>query len=301
MSSRNLLNLVLLVVVAVLVTVLIIDPGKKETPVIKLTKLSKSDINKIKIERPGAKTVVLEKKNDKWHMLKPYAMPADNFKANAISELAETKAKAHYPIKKGENLKPYGLAPARLSVTLNNKVKLEFGNIESLKYLRYIRENNTLYLIFDHFFSNISNPPAEFVDHKLLAGKPVITKLQLPKLTLTADGDKWQAQPPVKQLSNDQVNELLDNWHGAHATDILAYTPGKARVDAQARLYIKGQSKPLVFDIIHNKHMVSFARADIGLQYEFISDVAEDMLKLPIKIGKAKAKRISSKPEPGKK
>lgn len=282
MSSRNLLNLVLLVVVAALVAVVIIDPGKKVVPVIRLSSLSKSDVHKIEIVRPGAKTVVLEKKADKWRMLKPYAMPANSFKAEAISELVEAKAKAHYPIKQGEDLKPYGLTPPQLSVTFNDKVKLEFGGIETLKYLRYIRENNELYLIFDRFFSNISNPPPEFVDHKLLTGHPDITRLVLPKLTLSADGDKWRTQPPIKELSNDRVNELLDNWNGAHATDVLAYTPGK--VSEQAKIYIKGESKPLVFDIIRNKHMISFARSDLGLQYEFSEDVAEDMLKLPPKL-----------------
>lgn len=282
MSSRNLLNLLLLVVVAVLVAVLVIHPGKKVTPVIKLSKLSKADVHKIKIARPGSKTVVLEKKKDKWRMLKPYTMPANSFKAEAIAGLAETKTKGHFSIKKGKDPKPYGLAPPRLTVTFNDKVKLEFGGIEPLKYLRYIREKNTVYLIFDHFFSNISNPPPEFVDHKLLTGHPKITKLVLPKLTLTADGDKWRTQPPIKDLSNDRVNELLDNWNDAHATDVLVYKPGKAT--EQAKVFIKGTDKPLVFDIIHKKRMISFGRADLGLQYEFSEDVAKDMLKLPPKL-----------------
>lgn len=282
MSSRNLLNLVLLVVVATLVAIVVIDPGKKVTPVIKLTALSKSDVHKIEISRPGAKTVVLEKKAGKWRMLKPYAMPANNFKADAITELAAAKAKADFPIKKGENLQRYGLAKPQLSVVFNDKVKLEFGNIETLKYLRYIRKDDTLYLIFDRFFSNISNPPPEFVEHKLLPGQPTITKLVLPKLTLTAQGDKWLAQPPVKQLSNDQVNELLDNWTGAHATDMRAYKPGK--VSEQAKVFIKGQNKPLIFDIVRGKHTISLGRADLGLEYEFTEDVGKDLLKLPAKI-----------------
>lgn len=283
MSSRNLLNLVLLVIVAALVAVAVWEPGKKTPPPpVKLTALSKSAVHKISISRPGAPKVVLEKKDNNWRMLKPYAMPADNFKANAITELAEAKAKAHYPIKKGEDLKPYGLDTPRVSVSFNDKDTLAFGGIETLKYLRYIRKDNTLYLIFDHFYSNISNPAPEFVDHKLLQGQPTITKLVLPKLTLTANGDKWQAQPPVKQLSNDQVNELLDNWTSAHATDVLAYKPGKT--GEQAKVYIKGRDKPLVFDITREKDAVSFGRADLGLQYKFSDDIGHGLLKLPAKI-----------------
>ena len=49
MSSRNLLNLILLVVIAVLVAVVVYKPGKQVPPVVKLTSLSKAAIHKIEI------------------------------------------------------------------------------------------------------------------------------------------------------------------------------------------------------------------------------------------------------------
>lgn len=300
MTSRNLLNLVLLGMVAVLVVVVVYEPGKKTPPVIKLTALTKSAVDKIEITRPGASKVVLEKKDKKWHMLAPYKMPADSFKANSITELAEAKAKAHYPITKDEDLKPYGLDKPRLTVVFNGKDKLEFGGIETLKYQRYIRKADTLYLIFDRYFSNISNPPAEFVDHTLLPGEPTITKLVLPKISLSKQGDQWQAQPPVKELSNDQVNELLDNWTSAHATDIHDYKPVKT--EKHAEIYIKGQDKPLVFDLMYENKELSLGRADLGLKYTFTQEIGNSLLTLPAKIKPAPDPGAAdkSKAKPGK-
>jgi len=288
MSSRNLLNLVLLVAIAALVVLVVYEPGKKVAPVVKLTRLSKTAIHKIAITHIGAPKVVLEKKGGKWQMREPYAMPANDFKAEAITELAQAKSTAQYPIKAGEDLKPYGLDHPRLTVVFNDKDKLEFGGTEPLKYQRYIRIDNTLHLIFDKYYYNLSAAAAEYVDHALLPGLPTITKLVLPKLSLTQQGDKWQAQPPVKQLSNDQVNELLDNWTSAHATAMLAYKPGKT--DEQAQVYLKGQAKPLVFDVLHEKDAISLGRADLGLKYKFTKDIGNSLLKLPAKI----------KAEPGK-
>jgi len=298
MSSRNLLNLVLLVVIAALVAVLVFKPGKKTPPVTRLTALSAAAVHKITVSRSGAEQIVLEKQDNKWQMLAPYKIAADGFKADSISELAEAKANAHYPITKGEDLKPYGLDNPRITITFNDKDKLEFGGIETLKYQRYIRSGDTLYVIFDRYFSNISNPPAEFVDHTLLPGKPVIDKLVLPRLTLSRQGDHWQTQPPVKDLSNDQVNELLDNWRDAHATDVHKYTPDK---DAQrVQVFIKGQDKPLAFDILHQDKQVSLGRADLGLKFNFTPEIAKNLLNLPPKIKPAPSMPDKSKAQPGK-
>jgi hypothetical protein len=297
MSSRNLLNLVLLVVVAALVAVAVFKPGKKTPPVTRLTSLSASAVHKITISRPGAEQVVLEKQDGKWRMLAPYKIAADGFKADSITELAKAKANAHYPITKDEDLKPYGLDKPRISVTFNDKDKLEFGGIETLKYQRYIRSGDTLFVIFDRYFSSISNPPAEFVDHTLLPGKPSIDKLVLPKLSLSRQGDHWQAQPPVKELSNDQVNELLENWRDAHASDVHKYTPEKNA--QQVKVYIKGQDKPVVFDLLYENKQISLGRADLGLKFSFTPEIGKNLLSLPPKIKPATAP-AQAKPTPAK-
>ena len=288
MSPRNQLNLILLVVIAILVAVVVYEPGKHATPEVKLTKLAKSAITRIDITHIGAKKIVLEKKDGKWRMLEPYAMPANAFKVEAITELAEAKSTAQYPIKQGEDLKPYGLDTPRLSVVFNDNTKLEFGGTESLKHQRYIRSDDTLHLIFDRYYYNLSATAAEYVDHTLLPGQPHISKLVLPGLTLSKQGDKWLAQPPIEQLSNDQVNELLDNWTSAHATALLDYTPAKS--PEQVQVFLKGQDKPLVFDVIHEKDAIALGRADIGLQYKFTEDIGKSLLTLPARIESEPAK-----------
>jgi hypothetical protein len=299
MSSRNLLNLVLLVIIAVLVAVVVYKPGKHVTPVVKLTALTQSTITKIEITRSSdAKKVLLEKKGDTWQMLEPYPVPANETQVAKLTELAELQSKAHYPIKPGEDLKPFGLDKPGLTVVFNDTVKLEFGGTEPLNYQRYIRNGETLHLTFDAYFYNLSGNPTQFVVHTLLPGKPTITKLVLPTLSLTAQGHGWQAQPPVKQLSNDQVNELLDNWSNAHAANLLDYKP--AAVQQQVQVYLKGQDKPIVFDILHEDHAISLGRADIGLKYQFSEEIGKSLLELPARIDatlpKADASKLDAKP-----
>lgn len=281
MSSRNILNLILLVVIAVLVAVVIYEPGKEAKPEIKVTGLQRTTISKISVTRIGSKPIVLEKKDNKWQMLEPYHMPANEAETESLTELATAPSLAQFPVKEQE-LKPYGLDTPRVSVTFNDKEKLEFGGTEPLKHLRYVRYNDTLHVITDRFYYNLSRPATDFVDHALLPGKPTITKLVLPKLTLTSAEEKWQAQPAIKDLSRDQVNELLDNWKAANATELLEYKP--VAVKEQVQLYHKDSDKPLVFDVIREEHAISLGRADLGLQYKFTEEIGKGLLQLPPKI-----------------
>ena len=91
------------------------------------------------------------------------------------------------------------------------------------------------------------------------------------------------------------MNELLDNWTGAHATEMLDYKP--AQVTEQAQVYIKGQDKPVVFDILREKDAIVLGRADLGLKYKFTEEIGKSLLELPAKIDVAPAKADSKKPD----
>lgn len=292
MSSRNILNLVLLAVIAVLIAVVVYEPGKDVKPNIKLTDLNRTAITKITITRIGTSQIVLEKKDNKWQMQEPYAMPANETQVESLTEMVAAPSQAQYPLK-DQDLKPYGLDSPRVTVVFNDKDKLEFGGTEPLNHQRYVRHNDTLHVITDRFYYNLGRPATDFVDHALLPAIPTITKLVLPRLTLSLQDEKWQAEPAVKDLSRDQVNELLDNWKSANATELVEYKPAAAK--EQVQLFSKDSEKPLVFDVIHAEHAISLGRADLGLQYKFTEEIGKALLQLPPKI-EAEPPKVEAKP-----
>lgn len=281
MSTRNLINLLLLVVVAVLIAVVVYEPGKQVKPAIKLTELQRTAVDKIAINRLGTPAIVLEKHDTKWQMLEPYAMPANQTEADSLTEIVSAPSLAQYPLK-DQDLKPYGLDQPRVTIVFNAKDKLEFGGNEPLNHQRYVRVGDTLHVITDRFYYNLSRPATDYVEHALLVEKPVITKLVLPNLTLAEHDGKWEAVPAIKDLSRDQVNELLDNWKSANATELLEYKP--AHVKEQVQVFIKDSDKPLVFDVIREEHAIALGRADLGLQYKFMEEIGKGLLQLPPKI-----------------
>ena len=281
MSRRNLINLVLLIIVAALVTVVVYEPGIKEERTHKLTGLERSSINKITINRIGTLQVVLEKEQDRWFMREPYAMPANAFKVESIIEMVAAQSHANYPIA-GQDLKPYGLDKPRVTVVFNNNEQIDFGGIEPLKQRRYMRYQDTLHVVTDRFFYNISVTETDYLDHNLFPDKPQVSKLMLPNITLTLKEGTWQTEPQIADYSNDQGNELIDNWLNANALQISEYKPGKPA--PQVQVYIEGQEDPLHFDILRESDTFSLGRADLGLQYKFTAAKERDLLKLPARI-----------------
>lgn len=281
MSRRNLINLVLLGIVAVLVAVVVYEPGIEEEQAVKLTALERSEVKKITINRIGTAQVILEKEQDRWFMREPYAMPANAFKVEAIIEMVAAQSHAQYPIA-GQDLQPYGLDKPRVTVVFNENEKIDFGGIEPLKQRRYMRYHDTLHVVTDRFFHNISVSETDYLDHNLFPDKSQISKLVLPELTLTLKDGQWQTEPQVEGYSNDQGNELIDNWLYANAVQMTDYKPGQPA--QQVKVYREGQDDPIVFDVLREADTFSLGRADLGLQYKFTAAKEQDLLRLPAKI-----------------
>lgn len=281
MSKRTLLNLVLLVVVAVLVLIVVYEPGveKKINP--PLAVIDKASISKITIERNGQPPVSLQKINDSWMMKAPFQVTANTIKSESLLGLFEQETFAQYPLKELD-AKTYGLDIPRASIIFNDQYRFDFGATEPLNKRRYVRHNQTLYVIDDHFYYQLMSPVTVFVNHKLLPDSDNITRLVLPAFTLTLHDGSWQIEPESTDFSNDQANELIENWKLTHAMHISEYD---GRSDKQlAKVYLDNNEVPIVFHIIQEKDNFYLGRADLGIKYQIVEDKSKDLLKLPVKL-----------------
>lgn len=281
MSSRNLINLVLLATAAILVLLVIYEPGKQEKLTQTLSTLDKNTITKITIKRADVKDVVLIKQGEDWHMQAPYQLAANNFKAEGLLDLLGMESDTQYPLDKLD-VKTYGLDIPRASITYNDQYTFEFGTTESLKHRRYVKHNNTLHVVADIFYHRMSLNETDYLDHAILPAKSTITRLVLPAFSLSLQDGHWQIKPEAKSYSNDQANELIENWKLSQAINITKYTgkPGKQKIS----VFIQGSDKPIEFYITKNAKGFYLARPDLGLEYELANDKQKDLMELPPKV-----------------
>lgn len=279
MSTRNLVNLLLLVVIAGLVAIVVYEPGitpEPENP--KLTSLNQDDVNHILIQRKADDDIELEKVNGAWQLLKPYQLPAHEFRAQSILRLAEAESLSQNDLA-GLDKSTFGLDNPRAIVTFNQSEKILFGSNEPLQQHRYVQVGNTLHTIVDSFYYQVAAALSTYIDHRLLASDNKITRLELPELSVELKQGKWQLTPQPEDYSADNVTELLNNWRNAQAIEIAK----TAKVDSNqvVKIYLQDKPAPLSYAVVKNEKGIALVRNDLGLAYSITEDSYNKLFTLP--------------------
>jgi hypothetical protein len=283
-SSRNLLNLILLIIILGLIAVVVYEPGKEKplTPP-KLTALNDADIQHIKISRQtDANDIELSKTTEGWVMLKPYQLTANSFRVESILKLLSTVSFSQNSLDKLD-LKNFGLDKPYATVTLNNSTSIIFGHNKSLKHLRYVQIGTVLHMISDSFYYQLAAKAESFIDHQLLPKNSKIIKLILPELKLQFAEDKWSVTPEPAHFSMDAVNELINEWNLSQAYDI-GYTKNKMqntdKLKADITVFLSEDMK-IRFNILKSNDDFSLLNIDTGVKYMLAKDRKDKLLKLP--------------------
>ncbi len=278
MSSRNLLNLVLLIVIIGLIAVVVYEPGiEPEVSNPPLTSLKQDDISHIFIQRESD-DIELQKIDGIWQLVKPYPVPAHDFRVQTILRLSEAESHSQN-ILSNLNKATYGLHQPKVSVTFNKNVKIQFGINEPLQQMRYVQTADTLHTIVDSFFYQVSSQVSTFIDHQLLAGITNISRLELPELVVELKQGKWQLTPQPEKYSADSITELLNNWRTVQAVEIAKANNITSK--QTVKIFTAKDDKPLVFTVVKNEQGIALIRNDLGLAYSINQDSYEKLFKLP--------------------
>ena len=278
MLPKTKINIALSITVVLLVMIVIYKPGKDSADKYKLLNIDKTSINHIRLERRGEEPVEFIKQDKDWLMTSPYALGTNQITVESLLDLLDYHYHAKYNVNKVE-LKNYKLDKPHASIIYNKQHRFEFGSAEPLNKYRYVHFNKNLYLTEDYFHHRILGAATSFLDHALIEKDLIIEKIKLPNLSLSLNDGSWTATPEPEKFSNDQANELADNWKHAHATDMTKYENIKS--SAQVSLFFKDNPTPLIFEIITKEDQFYLARTDINVLYKLANEKRRDLLQLP--------------------
>ena len=275
--SRNFLNLGLLVIVALLVTVIMWEPGKQQDIISRLSALEADDINRIHIQRDALRDVELEKQNGNWQMLAPYRVAADETRVNALLKLTSTTSYVSFN-SKGRKLADYGMQPVLAQVTFNDSL-FQFGNLERISKRRYVLlPDHKIRLVTDLFYYQLRTNATQFVSPRLLNDTQRIKRLLLTNHQYEQKHDgSWLMTPTTSTIPADKLNAYIDNWQRVRASRISA--AGESISDEQVSIEL-ADGNSLVFEIVRSEDETVFIRRGIGLQYHVSKQVA-DLLFAP--------------------
>lgn len=282
MNSRVILNLVLAGAVIVLAVVAMLEPGRTPEPGgEKLTPSPPQQVNKIEIKRADNTTIALER-TGQWRVRftrngKPFTHDADEWKVNAILQLASAEASQCFDVDAG-NLAKYGLDTPRATVSFDETV-YTVGDTNPLSKQRYVLLNERVCLIADVAYTHLIGLPADYISRGLFPDNTKIVSLQLPdlKLVKTSDG-RWDVDPAPQNVSADAAQQLVDEWQYAQALTVEEST----NTSSGKRVRVTtSDGAEIEFEAVANDNGCFLNRRDLGLRYRFTKNAETRLFQLP--------------------
>lgn len=274
--SRNIINLGLLAIVALLAAVVIWEPRQQEA-INKLSSLNSDDINRIHIQRDALQDVQLEKQDGHWNMLTPYSISADKNRIKALLALINTRSYTNFTAE-GRKLADYGLEQVLAQISFNDS-HFQFGKLETISKRRYIYLNKEIHLITDLFYHQLRTSAAQFVSPRLFDDSQRISRLKLSDHQYEQKHDgSWLMVPEKNTVSADKLNTFIENWQRLRATRVSA--AGKQNSDERIHIELTG-GKSLLIEILRDENELIFIRRDLGLQYHIPTQMAEVLFTQP--------------------
>jgi hypothetical protein len=264
MQSRALLNIALFLLV-VLLAVYMYDTDQQQQSSSKneqLTQLPADEVTRISI-RHNQRHIELSREDGKWRMLQPIKVAADSFRIDTLLNMLNTVSHAAYSATDIE-LGKYELSEASTSISFND-VSIDFGIVNPINNYRYVRINNTVHLIDDHFYPLLSSQTGTLVARELIASDAVIEKLVLPEQTLYRDDDNfWHSS---NDINPDAITETLYHWQNSQAFGVHNYMQRDSL--AEISVFLAGENQPVRFYVTDTEPWLILARPELDIEYHF--------------------------------
>ena len=280
MSSRTLLNLMLAAVAMLLGLVVFYQPGLEEGPAAPpMTALSADSISSIRVTRKERTPLTFTKTASGWQLLHDeQALPASKFQLRSLLGITAIRPERSYPV---SVLDPgsAGLEPPQATLLLDDTL-ITIGNTEPLERKRYIRHDDTIYLVTDIYQHLINADWTNFIERRLLPENAALSGIELPGLSLTLSDDRqWQISPQAADGNAAAIQALVTQWQSANASYIRRYD-GTA-TSASITLAFSDKSESVTLYINEQQADLVLARPDWGLQYHFPVNMRKALLGLP--------------------
>jgi hypothetical protein len=269
------LNALLLLVVAALGAFVYLKPSVDSRNENALSKLKVSEANTIRIERPGATAISLEKKSAGWRVTAPLSARADETRVQRLLSIVEAKSAVRMP---ATELARFELDPPSASLTIGTQA-FSFGMVNSLTREQYVMTGDAVYAVNPRFGAALPATSVEVASKQLFGADEIPVRIALKDFSLEQRDGKWTLSPaPSDVPSQDDYARWVDGWRFASAIRVEPYVGGKPRQDVEVRLK---SGAAITLGILASGASLVLTRPDEKLQYYFNIETAKRLLSPP--------------------
>ena len=274
MPDKLRLNLILLAIIAALATFLISTEEKQDSEKkIFISDIAAADIKHISLKRHGKDDINFVKQQHNWMMTSPYFVRASKYRITAMLKLLHEQSFAQFS-RKELQLERFKLKPAAVLLHLDDQ-KFAFGGNNQIDKHRYVIYRDTVHLINDDLYPQLTQTAEFFISTKLLPDGLRLSRIQYPAHDLKKEFNKWSSGPTA-DISPETIEKIANAWLDATAMTVRDYQktgPGNTiTIETE-------QGQTFRFKIITEDPGLILARADLGIQYHLGNITSRQLLQ----------------------
>jgi hypothetical protein len=265
----------LLIVIAALAAWIHYRPRPESTTTHALSVLKPAAVRRAQLERGSSATsITLEQVDNTWRMTAPFAARLDQFQVERLLSILQAHSSVRYP---ATELARFGLDRPLAAVTADGQT-FAFGAINNTTREQYVMTRNEVYLVALTYGAALPRNADALLARQLLAPGEIPVRFDLPDLTVALENGNWAVAPAVPDLSADDRNAWVDAWRNASAMSV--YRHDGARAIQNIKITLK-DGRTLDLNIVKREPELILLRADEGVQYLFVPDVAKRLISPP--------------------
>ncbi len=271
MQKRLLTLLCLFLVVAGLTVFFFVsDAPEEDDAKVLLSNIDTNDIKQITIQRADRGDIVFQKLGESWFMVSAVKTRANMARIHAMLRLPHSRSFAQIHVK-GTPLSTYQLDPAPIVLRLDEH-EFFFGTSDPLDDRRYVMFNNTIHLLNDSLFHQLSQAPMFFISTRLVPETETISSIQFSDHVVSSTGQTWSLSPANDAVSAERLEDLVETWGKGLARQVRQYSA----TGAGERIIVKFRSgRAARFDVLSSTPELILGRSDLALEYVLDQHVAE--------------------------
>ncbi|HSH97150.1 MAG: DUF4340 domain-containing protein [Methylophilaceae bacterium] len=292
MKSRWIVNLVLLLLVAAIITFLYFRPMPKEEgpKTYEISSLKLADFNKVSIEFPAKAPVVFEKTDGNWRITQPFDARADMLSVQRILSVVAATTTEKFAL---GDPSQFGLDQPKLKLKLNDEEFL-FGTINPVSGEQYVQYKDSVYLVQTTYSESAGIQIEEMMDKSPFKPGEKPTGFDLSRLEQWEDSrlqvgltdGKWTTSVANAKLTQNEMNEWFDEyWKHMAVTSVERYTPDRRATYPSLEVKLEGGAK-VHFDKMQESPEIILGRPDEGVKYHMPPDSGFTMLNPPVTLAK---------------
>lgn len=223
---------------------------------------------------PVVSAVSVERIDGEWRMIAPIAARADKFQIDRLLSVLDARSSVRYA---ATDLARFGLQQPLATLTIEGQT-FAFGSINKTTREQYVMTANEVYLVAPAYGAGLPRNPDALLARRLLAANEVPVRFDLPGFTVALEDGTWAVAPPAPDLSADERGAWVERWRQASAMSVARHT-GETPEHA-LRVELK-DGRTLSLGIVRREPELVLLRADEGVQYLFVPDVAKRLMSPP--------------------